>query len=74
MRDWTTVATRLHRQERKHFVSNATKAWHHRNGVMLSTASRGAIELPATLMDELFEHMRRLNDPNRHDKYPFEAL
>ena len=66
MRTWATVTRRLHGQQNANSSSNATKAWHHRNGVMLTTASRGAVELPASLVDELFEHMRRLNDPNRY--------
>ena len=65
MREWKSVAKKLHSRQNLNSDSNATKAWHHRNGVMLKVASRGAIELPASLMDELFEHMRRLNDPDR---------
>ena len=65
MREWRAVANKLHSRQNVNKESNATKAWHHRNGVMLSVAKRGAIELPASLMDELFAHMRCLNDLNR---------
>ncbi len=65
MRKWGIVAKMLHSRQNVNSESNGTKAWHHRNGVMLTAASRGAIELPASLMDELFEHMRRINDPDR---------
>lgn len=66
MKEWTQVALKLHKRQNINSNSNSTKAWHHRNGVMLTVALRGAIELPASLVDELLEHMRRLNDPDRY--------
>ena len=70
MREWRAVANKLHSRQNVNKESNATKAWHHRNGVMLSVAKRGAIELPASLMDELFAHMRCLNDLKRFVTLP----
>lgn len=66
VKKWSEVAKELSKLQGELKDSRRTRAWNCRNGVSITKASRGAIALDATLMDELLEHMHTLNDPLRY--------
>ena len=63
---WSEVAKDLDALQDQLSNSYRTKAWKHSNGVSLKKIFRGSINLDPTLMDELLQCMRHLNDPERY--------
>ena len=63
---WTKETTSLRSLQIANSDSGSTKAWEHRDGVVPEKTLRGVIKMSATLADELFEHIRTVDDPDRY--------
>ena len=62
---WSKVARDLDTLQGDLIRNYCTKAWKHSDGVSQKKVFRGSINLDRSLMGELLERMRHLNDPER---------